>query len=191
MKRDSGARLCFLRCMALEYTVTYLEMKARPAAPRKPAPFKGLMLVRAEEPPAHFFRYLYKAVGGGYEWNDLDVRSDAEIEAFAQDARCALYVAHAKGAPGGFALLDFRDPEAAELAYFGVTPEQVGTGLGSWLLMEAVHMAWDHEITLLTVNTCTLDHPRALPLYQKAGFAPVRREKRRRIPGKPGSEPVS
>ena len=28
----------------------------------------------------------------------------------------------------------------------------------------------------MTVNTNSLDHPRALPLYQKAGFVPVRRE---------------
>ena len=43
-------------------------------------------------------------------------------------------------------------------------------------------MAWDRPGTRrVTVNTNTLDHPRALPLYQKAGFAPVRRETRRRV----------
>jgi hypothetical protein len=26
------------------------------------------------------------------------------------------------------------------------------------------------------VNTCTFDHPRALPLYQKLGFVPYRQE---------------
>ena len=30
--------------------------------------------------------------------------------------------------------------------------------------------AWSHPIPRLTVNTCTLDHPRALPLYQRMGF---------------------
>ena len=34
---------------------------------------------------------------------------------------------------------------------------------------------------LVTVNTNSLDHPRALPLYQKAGFVPVRRETHRRV----------
>ena len=33
----------------------------------------------------------------------------------------------------------------------------------------------------VTVNTNSLDHPRALPLYQKAGFVPVRRETRSRV----------
>ena len=36
----------------------------------------------------------------------------------------------------------------------------------------------------VTVNTNSLDHPRALPLYQKAGFAPVRRET-----AQPGADP--
>jgi hypothetical protein len=33
----------------------------------------------------------------------------------------------------------------------------------------------------MTVNTNTLDHPRALALYQKMGFVPVRREDRSRV----------
>jgi hypothetical protein len=33
----------------------------------------------------------------------------------------------------------------------------------------------------MTVNTCTLDHPRALDLYRKMGFRPVRTEDHTRI----------
>jgi ribosomal protein S18 acetylase RimI-like enzyme len=33
----------------------------------------------------------------------------------------------------------------------------------------------------MTVNTCTLDHPRALGLYRKMGFRPVRTVDRTRI----------
>ena len=43
-------------------------------------------------------------------------------------------------------------------------------------------MAWDRPgAARVTVNTNSLDHPRALPLYQKAGFVPVRRETRSRV----------
>ena len=34
------------------------------------------------------------------------------------------------------------------------------------------------EAMKLLVNTCTLDHPRALPLYQKMGFLAYAREDR-------------
>jgi GNAT superfamily N-acetyltransferase len=67
-----------------------------------------------------------------------------------------------------------------------VTPEALGRGLGDWLLGTGVHMGWDAGVEAMTVNTCTLDHPRALPIYQKWGFEPVRREERtRRILGRP------
>lgn len=166
----------------LDYTVTWLEMTARPALSRREAP-AGISLARAENPPVHFFRYLYDAVGSAYAWTDLHAWSDAQIAAFAQDEAVHLNIAYAGGCPAGFVMLDFREAEVADVAYFGLIPEFVGRGLGSWLLLEGVHDAWDAGIEKLTVNTCTLDHPSALPLYQKTGFDPVRRENRRREPG--------
>jgi hypothetical protein len=38
--------------------------------------------------------------------------------------------------------------------------------------------AWAQPISRLTINTCTLDHPRALPLYQRLGFTAYAREER-------------
>ena len=35
--------------------------------------------------------------------------------------------------------------------------------------------AWGAGARAITVNTCTADHPRALPGYLRAGFQPVRR----------------
>src|SRR4029079_7587334 len=79
----------------------------------------------------------------------------------------------------GFFLLDGRAPDVVDLCFFGLVPEAIGRGLGTFLLQTAVHAAWDRPGTeRVTVNTTTLDHPRALPLYQKAGFVPVRRETR-------------
>ena len=34
-------------------------------------------------------------------------------------------------------------------------------------------LAWESSPNKVTVNTCTLDHPAALPLYQKLGFTPI------------------
>jgi hypothetical protein len=58
----------------------------------------------------------------------------------------------------------------------------VGTGLGGPLLKTAVAKGWAGDgVSRMTVNTCTLDHPRALPLYRKTGFRPVRTVDRSRI----------
>ena len=50
------------------------------------------------------------------------------------------------------------------------------------LLQTAIATGWTREdVEKMTINTCTLDHPAALPLYQKMGFAPVRRQERTRV----------
>ena len=159
------------------YAVTYLQTTARPPA-RGPAP-EGAALVRAEAPPAWWFLALYDAVGSAYHWTDMHARSAAGIEAFVQHPRAELWTLTRGGWPQGFFLLDAREPPACDLAYFGLVPEAVGRGLGGWLLRAALERAWAIEGTeRVTVNTCTLDHPRALPNYLAAGFEIARREDR-------------
>jgi GNAT superfamily N-acetyltransferase len=57
-------------------------------------------------------------------------------------------------------------------------PEYLGRGLGFFFLRQSIEIAWAKPISKFLVNTCTLDHPRALPLYQRAGFVPYSREDR-------------
>jgi len=162
--------------MRLDYTVTWLEMTARPDTPRRDPPMPGLSVIRAHSPTVHFFRYLYDAVGSAYEWTDLHAETDAEISAFAAHEAVHLNVVYLHGCPAGFIMLDYRAAPVAEVAFFGLMPEFIGRGLGPWLLLEGIHDAWDAGATTLTVNTCTLDHPGALPLYRRCGFVPVRSE---------------
>lgn len=170
----------------VSYTVTWLEMTRRPDRARPPAPMeRGLSLIQAEDPPVDFFFYLYDVVGEDYEWVDLHERP-AETTAFVQDPKVELYVLNLKGAPAGFYLLDFRQEGVCDLAYFGLAPRAVGRGLGDWLLCTALHMGWDQPgVEKMTVNTCTLDHPAALNLYQRWGFSPVGREERSRVLTRP------
>ncbi len=53
-------------------------------------------------------------------------------------------------------------------------PHAVGRGFGYAFLRHAVDSAWGMGPRCVTVNTCTADHPRALPTYLRAGFRPVR-----------------
>ena len=63
------------------------------------------------------------------------------------------------------------------LNYFGLMPEFIGQGLGRTLLDAAVDSVFLGAVGLrgMTVNTCTADHPRALPNYLAAGFRETRR----------------
>jgi GNAT superfamily N-acetyltransferase len=62
-----------------------------------------------------------------------------------------------------------------EISYFGLTPDLVGQGAGRYLMEHALAAAWASHPHRVWVHTCTLDHPRALSFYLKAGFAPYKR----------------
>ena len=166
----------------IDIVVTHLEMTARPRFPHPPVPSGPVSaLVAAEAPPVWYFLALYEAVGAEYEWTDQHYRPRDELAAFLGDPAVRLYTLMRAGWPHGFFVLDASDGTTVDLAYFGLVPQAIGQGLGWFLLGTAVHAAWDLPGTAkLTVNTNSLDHPRALPLYQKAGFVPVRRENQRR-----------
>jgi len=167
----------------VEYTITYLEMAERPGWdwPHLPTGAQALLL-KAEEPPVWWFIALYDAVGRDYAWQDIHAREEDEIEAWLGADAMTLYTLYGKGWPQGFFLLEDTPEGVVDLAYFGLVPEAVGQGLGTWLLKTAILTAWDQPgAKRLTVNTCTLDHPRALQTYQTHGFQPVGQETRTRI----------
>jgi GNAT superfamily N-acetyltransferase len=158
--------------------VTFLEMAARPTMAAPPQPHGKIALLRAQDPPVHFYRYLYDTIGGAYYWVDRKKIDDTALKALLKDPALHLYVLYVDGCPAGMAELDFRNRPMAQLAYFGLIPEYVGRRLGHFFLHQSVLNAWAEPIETLRVNTCTLDHPRALPLYQRVGFVPYTREDR-------------
>lgn len=166
----------------IAYTVTYLEMLERPTAPLPPRPAnQNTMLVLAKEPPVDYFLYLYSMVGAPHEWTDWLEASPEEQQDFVHNIHVSLYTMLIDGWPGGFFMLDSTQAGTCDLAYFGLVPQGIGRGLGHWLLATAIDSGWDCPGTeRMTVNTCTLDHPRALGLYQKMGFRPYRREEKTR-----------
>lgn len=167
----------------LEYTITYLEMDACPTYdwPHLPVGSTAALL-KAEKPPVWWFLMLYDAVGRDYAWEDMHAREHAQIQDWLTADAMSLYTLFDHGWPQGFFMLDDMGGGTVDLSYFGMVPEAVGRGLGGWLLQTAILTGWARGGTRkLTVNTCTLDHPRALAVYQKNGFKPVRQEKTSRV----------
>ena len=162
----------------LETTVTYLEMSAPPGQ-HVPAPANlKLALMRAEDPPVHFYRYLYDTIGRDHHWVDRARLSDSELAEVIGAAGVEIFTAYANGVPGGYFELDCRHAEEIWLAYFGIMPEFRGRGLGKWMLSEALAAAWLKDPECVRVETCTLDDPRALTLYQRMGFVPYERRQK-------------
>ncbi len=170
MSREKGRRIPMV--------VTFLEMMAKPSALPPPMPRGKVAIIRAVHPAVHFYRYLYNTIGDDYFWVDRRKLSDDALAETIRHPDLELYVLYVEGNPAGMAELDMRDAAAGQLAYFGLMPEAVGKRLGYFFLYHAVANAWMRPISKLLVNTCTLDHPRALPLYQRLGFVPYSREDR-------------
>lgn len=154
----------------IEDTVTYLEMFARPAARHAPAPLGKLALMRAEACTVSFYRYLYETVGTPWAWFERREWSDAALAAELEKPTTEIFVLYAGGVPAGYFELNAAEARQTELSYFGLIPEFIGRRLGAFLLDAAIERAWSRPIGRLWVHTCTFDHPRALPLYQRAGF---------------------
>jgi GNAT superfamily N-acetyltransferase len=154
-------------------TVTFLEMDAPPAR-YTPLPYnRNVALLKIRNVPRHYYRYLLDRVGRHWHWVNALRLSDEELEKGLAMPGRDIRVLHVDGVPSGFFDLKPDLPDAVEIAYFGMMPHVTGSGLGRWFLSAAIEAAWAQEPRRVTVQTCTLDHPAALPLYQKLGFSPV------------------
>jgi GNAT superfamily N-acetyltransferase len=156
--------------------VSFLEMRAPPQRPAIAPPRDDLSIVHARRPTTAFYRFLYDRVGSAWLWTDRRRLSDAELRAILDDEQVEVWVLQVGGVPAGYVELDRRVPLEIELAYFGLMPEFLGARLGPHLLDWAIRRAWSYSPTRFWVHTQTLDHPRALPLYQQLGFVKYKEE---------------
>ena len=154
-------------------SVTFLRMDQAPATPA-PGLAPGFQIVRAQAPSVPFYRYLYNTVGADYLWWLRRTTPDEDLAALLRDKSVAIHTLYAKGEPAGFFELDGRSWPDVNLSYFGLMPNVIGHGTGYAFLRAAVDEVWRHGAKGMTVNTCTADHPRALPNYVRAGFSVVR-----------------
>jgi GNAT superfamily N-acetyltransferase len=160
----------------IEVVVTSLEMLEPPSDPALPAPRDGLDIEQAVRPTVSFYRYLYDTVGEPWLWGDRRKLDDAALAAVVQHPAVEVFVLWVHGVPAGYAELDGRVEGEIELAYLGLVPDFIGHKLGPYLLDWAIRTAWARDPRRLWVHTCTLDHPGALAMYERAGFRIFKRE---------------
>jgi GNAT superfamily N-acetyltransferase len=116
---------------------------------------------------------MYRAVGGPWHWTDRRNWTAAEWAASVAGDDVEVWVAKVDGEVAGYFELH-PDGDAVELKYFGLVPAWTGRRLGAPLLETAIARAATSGKPRMTLNTCSLDHPSALPNYRKRGFRVVR-----------------
>ena len=159
-------------------TRTYLEMRDPAAAGHPGLTPRGIRLERLDECPASFYRYLYHEAGRRWHWTDRTQWTDDWIRYHLARPSTSVWLLSSGGAPAGFVELVREHDASVEIAYFGLLPEFIGRGLGTWFLRETVRLAWtgDPPPARVWLHTCTLDHPAALPNYLARGFRVFRTE---------------
>ena len=145
--------------------VTYFEMRERP----KPRPMRDspLRLVRWGSIDADKYRILFRRVGGRWLWYSRLAMDDAALLANVAEVHAVL---DPRGVEVGMIELDFRRRGECLIRFLGLVPELAGKGHGGWLFAQTLAHAWRNGVERVHVNTCTLDHPAALPSYLRAGF---------------------
>jgi GNAT superfamily N-acetyltransferase len=156
--------------------VTSLEMMERPVLRPDPPAAAGYGLRHEPKVDLDGFRTLFRRVGQNYLWFSRLYRSDEQLAGELHDPAMELSVLTRDGEDLGLLLLDFRQPDEAEISFFGVADALVGTGAGRWLMNRAIERAWAMPIRRFWVHTCTHDHPAALAFYVRSGFRAYRRQ---------------
>jgi GNAT superfamily N-acetyltransferase len=145
--------------------VTYLEMLEPP--PERPPIESPLRLERWDEPDPARYRGLFERVGERWLWYSRLAMDDGKLRAAIAEVHSVI---GPDGGEAGLVELDFPGGRECLIKFLGLVPELAGRGHGAWLFAGTLALAWRPGVRRVRVNTCTLDHPAALPAYLRAGF---------------------
>ena len=160
----------------ISVTTYYLEMRDLRDLRPKRSPRTDLALVPVQPPMPELNRFFYTAVGGAWYWTDrlpwtfqrwLDYLNRPELQT---------WMLTAGGLPAGYFELERQPDDSVEVAYFGLLPSFIGSGLGGHLLTCAIERGFAMNAPRVWLHTCTLDHPQALANYQARGLRRYKEE---------------
>jgi GNAT superfamily N-acetyltransferase len=166
----------------VEVIRSHLEMRDVGTLRHSRPPSADARLTRQRLTPAEY-RAIYTLVGERWLWHDRLIMTDDALETYLASPDVHVWPLVVNGEPAGFFELQRYSDNSVEIMYFGLAGKFIGQGLGGWMLTRAVEEAFALGATHVTLHTCTLDAPTALPNYLARGFVVVREERyEREIP---------
>lgn len=158
-------------------TVTHLEMlQPFPLATWNAAPSElpnQIAFEKAHKLALPDYRQLYHDVGDKWFWVNCKHMDNATLATIIHSASTEIHLLRQTGKNIGFVELNLRDFPSVEIVFVGLIESHIGLGLGRYMLSRTL---WDFAargVRKLMIQTCSLDHPNALALYQEFGFTPV------------------
>lgn len=155
----------------LPIRITYLELEPPDWTRRGQKPDLEVSIEHVSAPTVALYRDLYDRVGRVWLWYERRLLSDEALGALLSAPGHELHVARHDGD-----LVGYFELQDDEIFFFGLTLDYIGRRIGPWLLDRAIERSLERGSARVTLNTNTLDHPKALDTYRKAGFRPLRSE---------------
>lgn len=149
----------------LPVTITHLVLEPAAWTRRGLPPTIDIRIEHVSAPRVAAYRALYDEVGRPWLWYERRLWSDEALQALLLRPGHELHVVH-----HGKALVGFFELGDDEIVFFGLTLDYIGRRIGPWLLDRAIERALACGAAQVRLNTNTVDHPRALDTYRKAGF---------------------
>lgn len=156
--------------------VVTTELAMTEPPPARPDPAGDWTLRLVERPDPDWYLDLHGRVGGPWLWWSRPAMVRGRLADILRDPHVEVRTLVVDGRDEAVMELDFRTPQQAELAYFGVSQRLIGSGAGRYLMNRAIERAWaEPGLRRFWVHTCTADHPAAVQFYMRSGFVPVQR----------------
>jgi GNAT superfamily N-acetyltransferase len=159
--------------------VTYLEMNNAPEPDPWAKEQSKLELLDLGHIEPSDYKTLFRKIGSDWLWFSRLRMTDSELAATLASPSLRIFGLYEKGNRStviGMLELNWNEPDNVEVAFLGVIPEMIGRGGGRYLMSHAIDMFRRSSAKRIWLHTCTLDHPKVLDFYQKAGFRPFKRE---------------
>lgn len=157
----------------LAVTITHLRLRPEDWTRRGQKPPIDIDIARMASPTAAAYLDLYDKVGRPWLWYERRLYTPEALTALLNRPGHEVHVArHGRNLVGYFELHE------DEIVFFGLTLAYIGKRIGPWLLDRAIERGFERGARRLVLNTNTVDHPRALDTYRRAGFHVVRSESR-------------
>ena len=159
--------------------VTESEMELRSREEFRPSTghFPDITIQRETALAPAIYREILRRVGEPWGWAPRIWQApDEQLESHIGYAGLHLHVARrGKAIVGFFELWDEPEKEF-KIDVFGLVPEEIGKGLGKWLLTQAVETAFALGAKRVWLLAHSDGHPHAMRNYLARGFKIVRTE---------------
>jgi ribosomal protein S18 acetylase RimI-like enzyme len=153
----------------VELTVTYLEMTKPPEGVALSCTIAGATVRRETLPPATYLT-IWRSVGEPLRWDQRSRMSLSDLQEILSSPTTHVYILRLDGLPKGLCEFEGVGQANVELTNFGLIPEAQGQRLGPYLLDHALREIWAYPTQRIWLHTDTWDHPKAIAIYQRAGF---------------------